>query len=69
MRIKKITYKNRRDFKAIYLCENCGFEVEEWGYDDSNFHENVIPKMVCPNCKMKSGVVTSRATNPDWMQY
>jgi ribosomal protein L37AE/L43A len=50
MHIKKITWQNRRDFKAIYACEHCGNEVEGGGYDDTNFHTNVIPKMRCPKC-------------------
>ncbi len=50
MRIKQIIRQHRRDFVAIYFCEHCGYEVEKSGYDDSNFHENVIPLMVCPEC-------------------
>jgi len=69
MRIKEITYQNRRDFKAIYECQHCGHEEEGWGYDDSNFHNNVIPNMICKECGKKGEVVTSKATNPDWMQY
>lgn len=64
MRIKEITYRSRRDFKAIFLCENCGFEKEKWGYDDPNFHENVIPAMTCPECGNSSGVQTSTHTIP-----
>lgn len=54
MRIKEITYQNRRDFKAIYECEHCGNTKEGWGYDDYNFHHNVIPKMECEKCGKKS---------------
>lgn len=50
MRIKEKTHQHRRDFKAIFVCEHCGHEKEEWGYDDANFHENVIPAMVCEVC-------------------
>jgi len=51
MRIKNITYQNRRDFKAIYECEEChNITKEEWGYDDRNFHDNVIPNMKCKQC-------------------
>lgn len=51
MKIKKIVYQNRRDFKAVYECEHCGAVTqEEWGYDDANFHNNVIPAMVCKVC-------------------
>lgn len=51
MRILKITSQNRRDFHAIYECEHCGYTTpESSGYDDSYFHNVVIPKMVCPEC-------------------
>ena len=50
MKIKTITSQNRRDFHAIYVCEHCGYEYEGSGYDDDNFHQNVIPAMVCPKC-------------------
>ncbi len=54
MKINKITHQNRRDFKAIYECEYCGDTHEDWGYDDANFHQNVIPKMTCSKCGEKS---------------
>jgi len=50
MKIKKIISQHRRDFRAIYECEHCGFEKESYGYDDANFHQNVIPKMKCSEC-------------------
>ena len=50
MKIKEITDQSRRDFWAIFECEHCGYEQEKSGYDDRNFHENVIPKMICPEC-------------------
>lgn len=50
MKIEKIIYQHRRDFRAIYKCEHCGFEKKESGYDDANFHNNVIPAMVCDKC-------------------
>lgn len=54
MKIKKITSRNRRDFHAVYVCEHCGFEREGYGYDDWNFHNKVIPDMVCPKCGKKA---------------
>lgn len=57
MKIKKITYQHRRDFKAIYMCEGCENEQEGWGYDDRNFHDNVIPKMTCDKCGKTSAEV------------
>lgn len=50
MRIKEIKNQHRRDFTAIYTCEACGHEEEGRGYDDSNFHVNVIPAMKCKRC-------------------
>ena len=51
MKIKKILSRNRRDFQAIYACEHCNSTEESYGYDDSNFHNNVIPAMECKKCK------------------
>lgn len=50
MRIKEILNQHRRDFTAIYECEHCGHEYKSSGYDDSYFHNEVIPKMKCPIC-------------------
>lgn len=51
MRINEILDQHRRDFWADYECENCGhIEHRKYGYDDRNFHDNVIPKMKCPKC-------------------
>lgn len=50
MRIKEITDQNRRDFTAIYECEHCGGTERGYGYDDTNFHHNVIPAMKCTSC-------------------
>jgi predicted RNA-binding Zn-ribbon protein involved in translation (DUF1610 family) len=51
MRIKTILNQHRRDFRADYECENCGFiDKDKSGYDDINFHQNVIPNMRCPKC-------------------
>lgn len=50
MKIKKIVSQHRRDFTAIYECEHCGHEEEGRGYDDTNFHANVVPLMECKQC-------------------
>lgn len=50
MKIKKILNRNRRDFTAIYECEHCDFEEERGGYDDSYFHQEVLPKRKCDKC-------------------
>lgn len=55
MRIKQINSQSRRDFWADYECENCGhIEKDKSGYDDANFHQSVIPDMVCKKCGKKS---------------
>lgn len=54
MKIKKIVSQHRRDFEAIYECEHCGYEETLKGYDDSNFHKNVIPTFICKKCGKKS---------------
>ncbi len=50
MKIKTIISQHRRDFTAIYECEHCGYTERGSGYDDANFHQNVIPKMTCKMC-------------------
>lgn len=55
MRIKNIVSQNRRDFHAIFECEHCGHEEKMSGYDDSFFHNEVIPKKECPKCKKVAG--------------
>lgn len=50
MEIKKIISQFRRDFTAIYKCEHCGHEEEDSGYDDTYFHEKVVPHRKCPDC-------------------
>lgn len=50
MRIKTRISQSRRDFTADYECESCGHIVRGYGYDDANFHDYVIPAMVCSKC-------------------
>ena len=40
--------------EADYECEYCGYIRNGYGYEDSNFHNNVIPDMVCPKCDKKA---------------
>lgn len=54
MKIKEITSQYRRDFSAVYVCEHCGHESTGKGYDDANFHNNVIPQMICKKCGKKA---------------
>ena len=71
MHIKKITWQNRRDFDAVYECEHCGYTGADGGYDDANFHENVIPTFICPDCGKKADPETYRPLKtryPEGMQ-
>lgn len=54
MKIKKIKSQHRRDFEAVYECEHCGNTRNGYGYDDHNFHHNVIPSMKCESCGKKA---------------
>lgn len=55
MRIKQIVSQDRRDFTAIYQCEHCNHKKKAYGYDDDNFHNNVVPKMKCEICGKIAG--------------
>jgi ribosomal protein L37AE/L43A len=55
MKIQKIVWQSRRDFEAIYECEHCGATQKGSGYDDVNFHQNVIPNMKCKKCGKTAG--------------
>jgi hypothetical protein len=60
MKIQTITSQHRRDFQAVYECdhEECGATCKGSGYDDANFHENVIPQMECGTCGKKAKPAT-----------
>lgn len=60
MKIKEILNQYRRDFNAVYECEHCGHTHEGSGYDDANFHQNVIPSWQCPKCTKKGSDHTRR---------
>lgn len=68
MKIQKIESQNRRDFYAIYECEHCGHTKRGSGYDDTNFHQNVIPKMKCEQCGKTADENYRPLTTkyPDW---
>lgn len=51
MKIQEKTHQNRRDFSAILVCENCNHtQILKDGYDDRNYHDNVMPKIKCEKC-------------------
>jgi primosomal protein N' len=46
---------HRRDFYADMECEHCGHvEIKVSCYDDSYFHQEAIPNMICKECGKKS---------------
>jgi transcription elongation factor Elf1 len=67
MKIKKILSQSRRDFNAIYECEHCGNTEESSGYDDSFFHNSVIPKIECKKCG-KQAPQEYRALSPKYSE-
>lgn len=51
MKIFEVLSCHRRDFSAVLKCEGCGAQQTiNYGYDDRNYHDNVIPAMKCENC-------------------
>ena len=54
MRIVEITSQMRRDFRAIFECEHCKKCETLNGYDDTYFHQKVIPEMKCKECGKKA---------------
>jgi rubredoxin len=66
MKIIKINEQIRRDFWADMVCEHCGHvQRNKSGYDDDNFHRNVIPNMQCPKC----GKVSPQDYQPRGTKY
>ena len=54
MKIQEITNQHRRDFTATLVCEHCEHTQVVQGYDDDNYHRNVIPKIKCESCEKVS---------------
>lgn len=74
MKIKQINRQHRRDFYADYECEGCGhIEKNQPGYDDSYFHDTVVPSMICEQCGQSANSLGSdyrplTTKYPDGMQ-
>lgn len=52
MKIKTILSQHRNDFTAEMECEHCGHTyINSVGYDDQNYHQNVIPLFHCKKCE------------------
>lgn len=43
--------QHRRDFTAEMTCESCNHkQIDNSGYDDAFYHQNVIPNIKCKKC-------------------
>jgi len=64
MKIQQVTWQSRFDYKAIMECEHCDkTEVDNHGYDDTNYHVNVIPRYCCKWCdKNRAGDVFGKGS-------
>ena len=64
MYITQILSQHRRDFSATIKCEHCGHEQKlTTGYDDRNYHDNVVPALICESCrKVADGSVAPMGT-------
>ena len=65
MKIREVKSTYGTDFYATYICEHCDHITDKLpGYDDANFHENVIPKRHCQKCeKRRDGTLKKENTN------
>ena len=63
MQLTKMKNKIRNDFTGVYVCEFCKFQEESYGYDDNDFHRNVIPKMKCKACKKSTNEPQTQGEN------
>lgn len=65
--------QHRRDFTGNYKCQFCGnMELHNGGYDDDNYHDNVIPRIVCSKCKKSTAsendttAIRAQTKHPAW---
>ena len=51
MKIEKITNQLGNDLYGVLVCESCGSTQKLiGGYDDANYHNNVMPTIKCKTC-------------------
>ncbi len=50
MKIKQIDDQLRNDLYGKLECEHCGHIQKFIGYDDANYHNNVVPTIKCKAC-------------------
>ena len=69
MKITKMISQHRRDFYAEYTCEGCSnIHPKDSGYDDDNFHQNVIPNKKCNKCG-ESTITLGKPVEPQVTKY
>lgn len=69
MKITKMISQHRRDFSAEYTCEGCrNKQIDDSGYDDGYYHENVIPNMKCKSCG-ESTITLGKPIEPQATKY
>lgn len=69
MKITKMISQNRRDFTAEMTCECCGHkQIDNSGYDDSYYHQNVIPNIKCKKCG-ESTISSNNKIEPQQTKY
>lgn len=66
MKLIEITWQHRNDFKGILECEHCSATQDlKTGYDDDNYHRNVIPAIKCVACgKRRTEETLSKISDP-----
>ena len=50
MIIKEMLIQDDKEFKAIFTCEFCDNHVIKRGYNNKDFHDNIIPNVKCEKC-------------------
>lgn len=66
MFIKQITSCYGRDIYGIFRCEACNKEQKMGaGYDDDNYHNNVVPKIKCNSCNESRESFLAKTIKPD----
>ncbi|MGK4186745.1 hypothetical protein AB0X98_00975 [Rothia koreensis] len=60
MHLNKKESQHRRDFVGLFGCEHCGHQQHMNGYDDTYFHEAVIPTITCHACDQQAAPTMAR---------
>ncbi|SCB51764.1 hypothetical protein GA0061099_102142 [Bradyrhizobium yuanmingense] len=50
MKIQTLTDQLRNDLYGTLVCEHCEHSQKFVGYDDANWHNNVLPAIKCSTC-------------------